>query len=224
MKLFKQIYKYIIFGIFLIVIGCLLVNKINIISLFNIKNIRNYDSYVDGLVELDTYKLSETKVDNYLIFDNLKIGSDLINKNSIKFYKGDMYLDLYKGEVVVFKSVDPIYKDTDRNKFFKAKNIETDIDLFKYLLKTKDKKFNIFSSNEEIKNNYAIHFLVSNIYKDVNSISFLEGDYEGYILNYSNYKEINIIKNKTRYSLILTDEKYFNEKNLKKLLNTIVIK
>lgn len=206
MKLFKQIYKDIILGIFLIILGCLFVYKLNVVSSFNIKNIRNYRNYVDGLKEDKTY--------------TIKLNT---SGEKLKLNKTEMYLNLYNGEVIVFKSVDPIYQDTDRNKFFKEKNIENDIDLFKYLLDTKDKKFNIFSSTNEMKNNYAIHYLVSNIYSNVESISFIEGSYDGYILNYNDHKEINIIKDNERYSLTINNKKYFEEEQLKKLLNTIEI-
>ena len=54
----------------------------------------------------------------------------------------------------------------------------------------------------------------------IDSITFLSGEYQGYIFNINNYKQIAIEKNDEQYTFLLKDK---TDDEIQEFLNSIVI-
>ena len=77
---------------------------------------------------------------------------------------------------------------------------------------------------KEMKENYTIQFMVSVIMPQMDSITLINGDYQGYIFNLkNNMKEVSILKNGKRYVFMFLNTTYFTVEKINDLLNTIVI-
>lgn len=238
----------------LFLIGDYLGYKIYKTHFYNISNISNYEKYASGLNINDTItiKKQELTPDQYLVFNNIKIKNDFDDFEKLaephstdeyikyvlydedkevkaSFWIGSMdtYMTIFGSEILVFNNTKIGYEAVNIKSYFNKKDINNDIELIKYLVETKNKKNNIFTSIENMKSNYAIHFLSSSILINVESIDIIDGDYEGYILNYDmnsqKVKEVNILKNNKRYIFTIIGLDYFNDSYIKELLNTIVI-
>ena len=195
-----------------------------------------------------TIKHSSVEVNEYFEYQNMKIRNDfkdysrldqniensspkLILKNqdnntTKSFWMGiaDTYVDMLKADKTLFGTGDKRISNIDFSNVLKNNNINNDIDLFNYLSKQKDIKSNIFTSVKEMKENYTIQFMVSVIMPTVDSITLINGDYDGYIFNIKNgMKEVNIIKDNKRYVFMFIDETDLNDEYLKDILSTIVI-
>lgn len=146
---------------------------------------------------------------------------------AIGIAKGRTLVEDYKSDIQELSSTDNRVKSKDRTKLFKDNNITNDIELINYLIKTADKKNSIFDSLEDMKNKYTIHSLVRGTYMNVEGITLIEGDYQGYMFNHNlngTYaKEFNILKDNKRYTLTFIGLDYFTEEKIQDLLNTLVI-
>ena len=59
-------------------------------------------------------------------------------------------------------------------------------------------------------------------FPEMNSITLIDGQYEGYILNSEDLKEINILKDDQKYSFLLIG-KSFDDQYVKSFLNNLII-
>ena len=132
----------------------------------------------------------------------------------------------YNGENYVFGD-SRIEKTKNMSKVFDEYNITNDIELLKYIDKTKNDKNSIFDSIEDMENFYSIHLLNAVGYVNTNGITLIDGDYEGYIIEHNldgtYVKEYNILKDGKRYTLTFLGLEYFTEDKIHDLLNTLVI-
>ena len=136
----------------------------------------------------------------------------------------DTYVNLLKLDKSLFGTEDKRITNTDLANILEKNKINNDIELFKYLEKQKDVKNNIFTSAKEMKENYTIQFMVSVIMPQMDSITLINGDYQGYIFNLkNNMKEVSILKNGKRYVFMFLNTTYFTDEKINDLLNTIVI-
>ena len=208
----------------------------------------------DETITLDTTRLSE---EEYLIFKNIKIRNDfkdwevmstsddmelktneefiwyaLKQENddkvtaAIGLAKGPTMLDIY-GSGDIISSDERVDKSSNLTNFFKENKITNDIELLKYLEKTKNDKISILNSKNDMKNFYDIHSLIRGTYNKVKGITLINGDYEGYCFNYDYdtlyIKECNILKGGKRYTLTFNNSNYFTDEKINDLLNTLVI-
>ena len=75
-----------------------------------------------------------------------------------------------------------------------------------------------------MKENYILNILKTNLLPTLKSITFIDGDYNGYILNLSSdMKQVNIDYNGRIYYLLFIKLDYFNDKKIKDLLESIII-
>ncbi len=219
---------------------------------YNVNNITTQDSKNNveqfNISNTITIKHSSVEVNEYFEYQNMKIRNDfkdysrldqniensspkLILKNqdnntTKSFWMGiaDTYVDMLKADKTLFGIGDKRISNIDFSNVLKNNNINNDIDLFNYLSKQKDIKSNIFTSVKEMKENYTIQFMISVIMPTVDSITLINGDYDGYIFNIKNgMKEVNIIKDNKRYVFMFIDETDLNDEYLKDILSTIVI-
>ena len=115
----------------------------------------------------------------------------------------------------------------DINEFLEKNNITNDIELYKFLEKTLNKKHSIFDSVDDMKTLYALHLqnYIGNMNND--GITLIDGDYEGYIINHNmsgvNIIECNVLKDSKRYVLTFNNTTYYTDDKIQDLLNTLVI-
>lgn len=197
----------------------------------------------------DTITLTHKNVsnNNYFEYQNIKIRNDfkeyeqtninvddssprLVLKDkddkTIKaFWMGisDEYTYLLESDKEYF-GIDDKKIDTDIKSILKDNNINNDLDLFKYLANSNNIKNNIFTSTKKMKQHYSLIKMTSVIISSIDSITLIDGDYEGYIFNYqNNMKEVSIIKNNKRYTFIFMSDNPLTKEYLIDLLSTIVI-
>ncbi len=111
----------------------------------------------------------------------------------------------------------------ERIRFFEKYNIKNDVDLIKFLSTYEYKENNLFTSTNKMKENYFVKFITSFLMSLGESVTLIDGDYEGYILNMDEIKEVSIIKNNKKYVFTFLKTDYFNDGYIKELLNTIKI-
>jgi len=127
-------------------------------------------------------------------------------------------------KVEFIKETDLIDKNVS-DKFFKKKDITNDIELFNYLVETKDKKLNIFSSIEEIKSTYVIYNVLSS-YGMRKPMTYFEGDIVGYMSKYDDKtKEVHILgdNNEQSYYITFYGLDYFTDERILEVLENLVI-
>lgn len=193
--------------------------------------------------------------DKYLVVDDMKIRNDftdfkemerpnklhpvILKKNlgngktlGVSISCGTSYIDIFSSDdVVVYNGIDSDTIDfgqfnaADRKYFLLRNDINDDIDLLKYIYKNGYHKSNIFMSDREIKENYAINFFIDTVIPKVDGITLIDGDYSGYIFDFEkkNIKSVCILRNDKAYFLTFYGEKY-TEEYLVDILGTLEIK
>ena len=120
-------------------------------------------------------------------------------------------------------NLDNRFTKKDITKFLNEHKIKNDFDLFNFIKKQKYYKNTIFTSVTDIKNNGILTYIYESIPK-VENLSLIKGDYEGYIFDFGEAKQVNILKNDKLYYFTFVYHDYFTDEYIQDLLNTIVIK
>ena len=104
--------------------------------------------------------------------------------------------------------------------YFKENKINNDLDLIKYTIKNKNKKYNLFTSKNKLKNNYDIIDTIVNNIPSNHEITEIKGSNIGYILKSDKYRSINILKDDKVYNItmIIQDK----ESTIDNLVNDIL--
>ena len=107
------------------------------------------------------------------------------NETKVSFWlgKADTYVYLLKTDKTLLGMQDNRITNTNLTRILEKNNISTDIELINYLSKEKNVKSNIFTTIKKMKENYAIRFMVSVIFPQMDNITLIDGDYKGYIFN-----------------------------------------
>lgn len=193
--------------------------------------------------------------DKYLVVDDIKIRNDfrdfeemerlnelypvILRKNldngdklGVSISSEKTLIDIFSSDnVVVYNGIDSDTIDfgqfnaADRKYFLLRNDINDDIDLLKYIYKNGYHKSNVFMSDREIKENYAINFFIDTVIPKVDGITLIQGDYSGYIFEFKerNIKSVCILRNDKAYYFTFYGEKY-NDEYLVDILGTLEIK
>ena len=206
-------------------------------------NKEDFEKLKNGLTFKDDIVIKTNKdVSDYLEKDNIKIRNDFkdftlkenwyvlndSNKdNKVAFTLNgptETYLDYLKAEDVnVYNASLKNTTANDRIKFLENNNIKNDIDFFKYMNKQEYPVFNILTPVNKMKSIYSVYLMFNIMIPSTNYINEIKGDYQGYILNLDNIKEVSILKDNKRYTFTFIGNDYFTLDYVKELLNTIVI-
>lgn len=238
----------------LVLIGGYLGYKIYYANYYDLSHIQDFEKSKENFVindETITIKTTKLPEEEYLVFKDIKLRNDFKNweiksssdsmnirpsedfiwyslkdTGAIGIAKGDTIMQTF-GTGDMLSSDERVNQSSDLTKFYKENNITNDIELFKYLEKTKNDKNNIFDSVNDMKKFYDVHSLVRGTYIRVEGITLINGDYEGYCVNHNfdtaYIVECNILKDNKRYTLTFNNSKYFTNEMIKDLLNTLVI-
>ena len=250
----KKLCGLIVAVLLLVLVGGYLGYKIYYVNYYDLSHIQDFEKSKDNFVindETITIKTTKLPEEEYLVFKNIKVRNDfngwevvslsddlnirpsedfvwysLKGTGSIGIAKGDTIMQTF-GTGDMLSSDERVNQSSDLTEFFKENNITNDIELFKYLEKTKNDKNSIFDSVKDMKEFYDIHSLVRGTYIRVEGITLIKGDYEGYCVNHNfdtaYIVECNILKDDQRYTLTFNNSKYFTNEMIKDLLNTLVI-
>lgn len=238
MKVKKNKKITIVLLIILFIIICYFVDKSYLYFKYNISiEKESYNQIVESLKIKNSININVNDNDNYnstILLNEIKIMdifndfSIIENKNNIIKYRNNDTMDTFIARTdktyldMILTDENIKIKEKELKQFFSKNNITNDIDLFNYLSNTKYSKTNIFTNVEDMKNNYIINYLVSISMTSGKTITKLEGDYKGFIINLSNGKEVSILKNNKRYIFTFVGKQYTDE-YIKEILNTIVI-
>ena len=111
----------------------------------------------------------------------------------------------------------------DIKEILERNNIKDDTDIIKYLIKNKDKSVDIFKGIKDIKENYFVKTFISFILPQGESVTIINGDVKGYMINFNDNAKFVTITNKDKsYNITFVKSTYFNDDYVRELLSTIV--
>ncbi len=172
--------------------------------------------------ELDNFKVIESN-NNYIRLDNEKEKASLILSitPTVTSTIGDSDIDSTFRELYYY----PMYiSETLRNHCLDKHNIKNDVDLIKYIRKRKKKEVSIFTPSTIIKEDYLFNFIEASIYNNIDNITYLENEKNGYILEFNTYKDAKVIVNDKLYNIVFVNLDYFNDDRIYNILSTMNIK
>lgn len=240
--------KKIVIGIILIIIYFLV--KGFFLYYYNIDSVltSDYDEVINNFEFKDSITIENKYLEdsNYLVFKNMKIRNDFKNfkekvyenepSNDFKRYmlydednkvKAVFMLGKYYTNTYMLKN-DPTFFDSrisnkEVSKVLNKNNINNDIELYNYLRANAKRRANIFTSIKKMREIYIINYLVAVMFPKVESLTKIEGDYEGFIYNLKDGKEIDILIGDNKYTFTFLKKDYFTDNYINELLNTVII-
>ncbi len=168
------------------------------------------DSFKEAITAFQNPKIIEIQkttetIEDYLTYEDMKIRNDFepfeyegqspmyTIKNSdmrVSFDKTpkDYYLTYVKENAKIPNLPYNLTKDLEKH------NIKTDYDLYKYLAQNVNNKVSIFSSFNNIKKAHTLYSALALIITNVQKVTLINGDYDGYILETNGNKMAYIYK------------------------------
>ena len=117
----------------------------------------------------------------------------------------------------------PLYiSKATKDHFIRKNHIKNDVDLIKYIRSRKKEDCNFFTPIIKIKENYFFNFVETSL-PSLDSITYLEGDLEGYMYETTNYKQACILKKDDLYCLTFFKLDYFTNEIIEDVLRSVVI-
>ena len=117
----------------------------------------------------------------------------------------------------------PLYISNILRDYFLNKNhIKTDVDLIKYIREREKEDGKFFTPIVKIKENYFFNFVETNL-PNLDNVTYLEGDLEGYMYETNTFKQACILKDDKLYSLTFYKLEYFNDDMIQDVLRSLVI-
>lgn len=246
-----KILGFIVIFLVIILLSTLIGYKVILIN--NYKESVESLKFIDVLNKAEFKKINTIKIDTneYFEYKNIKFQNHLQNflqkeENDVVYYElinDEQKTTAYFSLGIEEDYINKINDDTDfdlytnilgktkvskinANEYFTRIKINNTLDLFDYLIENKDNNLNIFNSIKSIKEETWINEFVNTVYSG-DTITFLENDLEGYILEYKNnenFKSIVIFDENKMYGLNFWGLDYFNETTINDILNTLIIK
>ena len=117
----------------------------------------------------------------------------------------------------------PLYiSKYSRIRFLSKHKINDDVALIKYLRQRKKIDPTFTTPLLSIKENYFFNYIEAS-QTNLESVTYIEGDYYGYIKEYENNKQVIIIKDDNAYYLTFYNLSYFSEEKIKDILESLLI-
>lgn len=210
----------ILLGIFVVYFGI----KIGMVLVLN-----HGEAYEENKDIIKNFEVKETKniksidVNDYININGLNIRNDF--EDFSKISNGYKLNDNTYFMINIDDSmIDYLKKDKKGfANFLKKNNIESDIELYRFLNKYGNANSTIFTSFSKIKSNYYVQYIISIMGNYINRLTEIKGDLSGYIMHCDNNDIVVLnLKNKTYY-LNFRNEEYFNLDYIYELISTIQI-
>ena len=182
----------------------------------NIKIRNDFEDYkkedVDGYYKFTKYYSEE----NNQIFYMIKLPQyiDMFSSNDLTFYSN----------TTTNINIKEKFEYADRKYFLLRNDINDDLDFLEYIRNHYFSKNSIFMSNRAILENYAFNLFVSITIPEVESVTIISGDYNGYIFNCNNVRELHIIRDDKNYVFVLKGEQFKNNEYIADLFSTLEIR
>ena len=197
-------------------------NEYFVLGSFKMKNV--FDGYVQEgeVVDIQPYLFRKKDGDKSY---GITFPNEINNYQIIDTYTADVLLGNVEGE----NNFEKKFNAADRKYFLLKNDINNDVDFYKYVADNYYKENNIFMSKREMMENYSFNTFVAIAVPQIEGITYLSGDYEGYIINLGTKNgitvtEVSIIKYGRRFGFVTTDPRFANDEFLIDLIGTIEIK
>lgn len=152
---------------------------------------------------------------------------------SITFSSYNQHIDLFSSDdVIVMSGMDDEVVDfgqfnaADRKYFLLKNDINDDIDFFNFIRENGYLESNLFTSEREIKENYAYNLFVNTVMPTVDSITLINGDYAGFTFNFNDkdIRQVSILRNDKSYNFLIKGREYITDEYIGDLFSTLEIK
>lgn len=183
----------------------------------------------------DSYRM---KVKNY--FDQFELGDSDSNYEYYMLYNDDGKIDaafMFGQFDSQISNIDKLDKDSPyyefnyfplyissflRNNFLKKYNIKNDVDLIKFIRNRKKNDCTFITPITTIKENYFFNY-IETVLPELDTITYLEGDLDGYMFETDTYKQACIISGDKLYCLTFYKLDYFDDEKIQDILNSLII-
>ena len=117
----------------------------------------------------------------------------------------------------------PLYISNLLREYYLDKHdINDDVDLIKYIRDRKKVDGRFTTPIIKIKENYFFNFVETNL-PSLDNITYIEGDYRGYMYETDTFKQVCIIKNEKLYCLTFYKLDYFTEDKINDIIRSLII-
>ena len=173
------------------------------------------DEYFDGFVDKEngSFKVKYDESNNIESYYSTSIKEQYINVLSINSFK--LYTNTSNNNT-------NINTDNNTKKYLDKHNIKNDVDLLKYIKDNYYFNNNIITLTSDMNINYILNSFVELTRPDFNTITLINGDINGYIINNNVAKEIHIMKQEEQYIITLGGN-VANKEFITNMLSTIKI-
>ena len=219
--------------ILLIILGMLIVGYFGA-KAFLLFNIPEEDEFIKNVElafknkETIIIKESQEEVKDYLVFKEMKISNnfDLVNeKDSIYKIKNTDIVVAFNKEAID-SLVTYIEKESKNNglhydltKDLEKNNVDTNFKLYEYFLSNRNPKLNVFSSFNSLRKVHTILGNFSLVFRNIDKVTLIDGDYDGYILESGEVTTAFIINDNYLYEITINSE--YPNSDLINLISTI---
>ena len=240
----------------MIIIGCVLAFglwlSVKIALVYSYNSICDYNFFIKGLDNQDTYTISESKakVNDYVEYEDIKFVNSLDSsfessvsptendQEMLKYYSKEKRSTLTTSSENTFTEMyvknDDYYKGSGsqflivageraRENFLEKNGISNDIELFELMKDAQEKKVSIFTPIHKIREYGTLKIFSNEVLPSIDGIVLYDGVYEGYAFVINDrYKEINIWSKDKRYVIELIGT-YFTDEVYTNILSTLEI-
>ena len=109
-----------------------------------------------------------------------------------------------------------------RDYYLNKNNIHDDVDLIKFIRERKKINCNFATPITTIKENFFFNFVEMNL-PELDNITYIEGDLNGYMYETNTFKQACIIENEKLYCLTFYKLDYFTEDKIEDILKSLII-
>ena len=198
-------------------------NEYFVLGSFKMKNVLEGYEQEGEVLDIQPYVYKKTDGDKKYA---VSFGNENNNYQLIDLYTMDMVV----GDVSdIGTTFEEKFNAADRKYFLLKNDINNDVDFYKYITNNYYKDNNIFMNKREMMENYSFNTFVALSIPQIDSITYIKGDYLGYILNLGTKNgitvtQVTIIRDGKTFGFLTNDPRFANEDFLIDLIGTIEIR
>lgn len=200
-----------------------------------------YKNFIELFKNREQYTIKHKKISEseYIKFKNIKFKNNFKDYIKNTEFEENNYIEYRlldkNNKINSYFSISitqPIYMTSiclnneecfDAQAYMKKNNLLNEIDILEYSY-SNQKKPNVFSNIDEIKDNYIQKHIIASEYgkENLEKIVLLDGIYNGIVVTTKNTTKIEIMKEEEKYSLFFVDTN-IKDKELEDILNSLEI-
>lgn len=182
----------------------------------------NKKEYQGEYLEYKNIKIAN-EFDEFLLFNKLIDSDSYILKDTAIFSIGTKESEIEK---LIDNKQNCINCEKTIQKIISENNIKNDIDLFNYIKSYQFSNISLLSSIEKMKKDYIINNYIMLYMPNISKITYITGDYNGYIYELKIGYEVVIEQNNKQYVFYFINhqgKQYYTKDRIYNLISTIVI-